>query len=153
MHHVAYFFQSGRDQLSLPHVLHMFGGTLAALRWGLPTGNPFTKQPLLVRLSSQFERFVDYLHGQLGWTSAVSAPIPYEDFAAVRLATMEASDIWVRRFLHVTGEMTRLAKLVATDDSREAYARYQQWLPFAQRCALVTAVVRCDLDYQPMLRP
>src|ERR1700678_1410314 len=60
MHHVAYFFQSGRDQFSLPYVLHMFGEILAALRWGLPAGNPLAKEPLLVRLSSQFERLVDY---------------------------------------------------------------------------------------------
>jgi hypothetical protein len=32
MHHVAYFFQSGRDQFSLPYVLYTFGETLAALR-------------------------------------------------------------------------------------------------------------------------
>src|ERR1700678_2351140 len=60
MHHVAYFFQSGRDQFSLPYVLHMFGEILAALCVGLPAGNPLAKEPLLVRLSSQFERLVDY---------------------------------------------------------------------------------------------
>src|SRR5580658_3604955 len=80
MHHVAYFFQSGRDQFSLPYVLYMFGGTLAALRWGLPTGNSVAKEPLLVRLSSQFERFVDYLHEQLRWTSAIPEPVTYEEF-------------------------------------------------------------------------
>jgi len=152
MHHVAYFFQSGRDQFSLPYVLHMFGGTLAALRWGLPAGNAVAKQPLLVRLSSQFERFVDYLHEQLGWTSAVPEPVSFEDFAAAHLGTVETPDIWVHRFLHLTGEMKRLAKLAATDDSQELYARYRQWLPFAHRCAQVTLVVSLDLDYQPMLR-
>src|SRR6202522_3637743 len=60
MHHVAYFFQRGRDQFSLPYVLHMFGEILAALCVGLPAGNPLAKEPLLVRLSSQFERLVDY---------------------------------------------------------------------------------------------
>jgi hypothetical protein len=62
------------------------------------------------------------------------------------------TDVWVRRFLHLTGEMTRLAKLAAPDDSQELYARYRQWLPFAHRCAQVTLVVSHDLDYQPMLR-
>ena len=152
MHHVAYFFQSGRDQFSLPYVLYMFGGTLAALRWGLPAGNSVAKQPLLVRLSSQFERFVDYLHEQLRWTSAVPEPVAFEDFAAAHLGTVETRDIWVARFLHLTDEMSRLAKLAAAGDSQEVYARYRQWLPFAHRAAQATLVVSLDLDYQPMLR-
>ena len=152
MHHVAYFFQSGRDQFSLPYVLHMFGGTLAALRWGLPEGNSIAKEPLLVRLSSQFERFVVYLHEQLGWTSAMPKPASYEDFAAAHRGTVETTDIWVRRFLDMTGEMSRFAKLPATNDSQEVYARYEQWLPFAQRSVQVVLVVSLDLDYQPMLR-
>jgi hypothetical protein len=152
MHHVAYFFQSGRDQFSLPYVLHMFGGILAALRWGLPAGNSIAKQPLLVRLSSQFERFVDYLHEQLRWTGAAPEPVSFEGFAAAHLGTEQTSDIWVNRFLHLTGEMTRLAKLGATDDLQEVYARYRQWLPFAHRAAQATVAVSLDLDYQPMLR-
>ena len=152
MHHVAYFFQSGRDQFSLPYVLHMFGEILAALRWGLPAGNPLAKEPLLVRLSSQFERLVDYLHEQLGWTSAVPEPVSFEDFAAARLGAVETPDIWVRRFLRLTGEMLRLANLTASDDSQEIYARYRQWLPFAHRAAQATLAVSLDLDYQPMFR-
>jgi len=152
MHHVAYFFQSGRDQFSLPYVLHMFGGTLAALRWGLPAGNSIAREPLLVRLSSQFERFVDYLQGQLRWTSAESQPVPYEEFVAVQLGAAEVRDTWVARFLHMSGEMRRLAKLTGTEDSRETFARYQQWLPFAQRATQATRAVSLDLDYQPMLR-
>src|SRR5580698_5725045 len=152
MHHVAYFFQSGRDQFSLPYVLHMFGETLAALRWGLPAGNSIAREPLLVRLSSQFERFVDYLQGQLRWTSAESQPVPYEEFVAVQLGAAEVRDTWVARFLHMSGEMRRLAKLTGTEDSRETFARYQQWLPFAQRATQATRAVSLDLDYQPMLR-
>lgn len=152
MHHVAYFFQSGRDQFSLPYVLHMFGTTLAALHWGLPAGNSIAKEPLLVRLSSQFERFVDYLHEQLGWTDAMPVPVSFEDFVGAHLETVETNDIWLRRFLHLTDEMRRLAKLTATDDSQEIYARYRQWLPFAYRAAQATMAVSLDLDYQPMLR-
>jgi hypothetical protein len=152
MHHVAYFFQSGRDQFSLPYVLHMFGGTLAALRWGLPAGNSVAKEPLLVRLSSQFDRFVDYLHEQIGWTDAALVPVCFEDFVVAHLGTVETSDIWLRRFLHLTGEMRRLAKLTVMDDSQEIYARYRQWLPFAHRAARATLAVSLDLDYQPMLR-
>jgi hypothetical protein len=152
MHHVAYFFQSGRDQFSLPYVLHMFGGILAALRWGLPAGNSLAKEPLLVRLSSQFDRSVDYLHEQLGWTNAVPEPVSFDDFVAALLGAVATTDIWVGRFLHLTAEMGRLAKLTVTDDPHETYARYRQWLPFAQRAALATLAVSLDLDYQPRMR-
>jgi hypothetical protein len=152
MHHVAYFFQSGRDQFSLPYVLYMFGGTLAALRWGLPGGSAIAKQPLLVRLSSQFERFVDYLHEQLEWTSTVPEPVAYDEFVTAQLTEAETRDIWVRRFLYLTNEMGRLAQLSATNDPQELYVRYRQWLPFAQRAAQATLAVSLDLDYQPMLR-
>jgi hypothetical protein len=152
MHHVAYFFQSGRDQFSLPYLLYMFGTTLAALNWGLPAGNSVAKEPLLVRLGSQFERFVDYLHEQLQWTSAVPEPVTYEEFVSAQLGAVEPRDIWVRRFLHLTGEMRRLAHLTVTVDSQEIYARYRQWLPFAHRAAQATLAVSLDLDYQPMLR-
>jgi hypothetical protein len=152
MHHVAYFFQSGRDQFSLPYVLYMFGGTLAALRWGLPAGNSAAEQPLLIRLSSQFERFVDYLHGQLKWSGIPPKPVAYEEFVSAQLAAAEKRDIWVHRFLHLTGEMGRLANLAVTNDPQEVYARYRQWLPFAQRAAQATLAVSLDLDYQPALR-
>jgi hypothetical protein len=151
MHHVAYFFQSGRDQFSLPYVLHMFGGTLAALRWGLPGGNSVANEPLLIRLSSQFERFVDYLHEQLGWTSAVPEPVAFQDFVAAHRGNVETPDIWIGRFSKLNAEMGRLAKLTVTADSQELYARYRQWLPFAHRAAQATLAVSSDLDYQPML--
>jgi hypothetical protein len=46
--------------------------------------------------------------------------------------------------------MERLAGLAPTHESREAYTRYLQWLPFAYRCERATSVVSRDLDYQPM---
>lgn len=152
MHHVAYFFQSGRDQFSLPYVLYMFSETLAALRWGLPADHPVAKEPLLVRLTSQLERFVDYLQEQLRWTSSVPAPMSFEKFASAYSGTAVASDMWLRRFLHLTAEMRRLARLPATQDAQDAYARYMQWMPFAQRAAEATSAVSLDLDYRPMLR-
>jgi hypothetical protein len=151
MHHVAYFFQSGRDQFALPYVLHMFGRTLAALRWGLPSGNCLAKEPMLTRLSSQFERFVDYLHDQLGWTNEVPEPVPFDEFCQAYLSAATTRDLWAARFLLLTRDMTQLARLACGTDAREAYARYRQWLPFAYRCEQATSVVSQDLDYQPLL--
>jgi len=152
MHHVAYFFQSGRDQFSLPYVLYAFGETLAALRWGVPSGSSVSKQPLLTRLISQFERFVDYLHAQLKWSSATPAPIPFEEFSAARTGTTATSDIWAGRFLRLSRDMEQLAGLAPASESQETYTRYRQWLPFAYRCGRALSAVSRDLDYQPNLR-
>jgi hypothetical protein len=152
MHHVAYFFQSGRDQFSLPYVLYVFGETLAALRWGIPSNSSFCKQPLLTRLTSQFERFVDYLHGQLRWESDMPAFISLEEFSVAHKGSAEIPDIWVGRFLHLSRTMEQLTRLVPARDAEEAYTRYKQWLPFAYRCERATSAVSQDLAYLPLLR-
>jgi hypothetical protein len=150
MHHVAYFFQSGRDQFSLPYVLDTFGQMLAAMRWGLPSSHSIPSQPLLTRLISQFERFVDYLHGQLGWADDAPSSVPLEEFVAAHEGTVETSDQWVARFLRMGRHMERLAGVASTNAPLEAYTRYRQWLPFAYRRERATAVVSRDLDYQPV---
>jgi hypothetical protein len=152
MHHVAYFFQSGRDQFSLPYVLYAFGETLAALRWGVPSDSSVSTQPLLTRLLSQFERFVDYLHGQLKWSDAMPAPLSFEEFSAARSGTIATPDIWAGRFLRLSRDMEQLARLTPANDAQEAYTRYRQWLPFAYRCGRALSAVSRDLDYQPNLR-
>jgi hypothetical protein len=151
MHHVAYFFQSGRDQFSLPYVLYAFGETLGALRWGLPAGSSVSHQPLLARLISQFGRFLDYLQEQLGWAAEMPAPLSLEGFSAAHNGETEARDPWAGRFLHLTRNMERMAKLAPANDSQEVYMRYRQWLPFAFRCERAVSAVSRDLDYQPML--
>ena len=152
MHHVAYFFQSGRVQFSLPYVLYAFGGTLAALRWGLPSGSSVTQGPLLIRLSSQYGRFIDYLHGQLGWASDAPEPVCADHFCAAHTGAVQTTDIWLGRFLRLTHDMARLAGLVPKTDPQEAYARYRQWLPFAYHSEQARQVVSRDLDYQPLMR-
>jgi hypothetical protein len=151
MHHVAYFFQSGRDQFSLPYVLYAFGETLGALRWGLPADSSVSRQPLLARLISQFGRFVDYLQGQLGWPNDMPPLTSLEEFCAAHTGTAAPPDPWVGRFLELTRTMQRLAKRPPANDSQEVYARYRQWLPFAYRSKRATLAVSRDLDYQPML--
>jgi hypothetical protein len=152
MHHVAYFFQSGRDQFSLPYVLYTFGETLGALRWGVPSDSAVARQPLLTRLISQFERFIDYLQGQLKWPGDLPIPISFEDFSAARHRAPRTADAWVDRFLDLNHDMERLTGIAPNRESQDAYARYRQWLPFAYRCAQATSVVVRDLDYQPMIR-
>jgi hypothetical protein len=150
MHHVAYFFQSGRDQFSLPYVLYTFGETLAALRWGVPTGSSIARQPLLIRLLSQFERFIDYLHGQLRWSGIAPIAVSYECFSVAYQSVQAPADTWVDRFLSLNRSMERLRGTMPDQGLQEAYTRYRQWLPFAHKCAQATSMVIRDLDYQPM---
>ncbi len=151
MHHVAYFFQSGRDQFSLPYVLYAFGETLGALRWGLPADSSVSCLPLLARLVSQFGRFVDYLQEQLGWPNEMPPLTSFEEFSAAHNGVAQTTDQWAIRFLHLSRNMERLAKLAPGNDSQEVYTRYRQWLPFAYRCERAKSAVSQDLDYQPML--
>ena len=153
LHHIAYYFQSGRDQFSLPYSLHMLGRTLAALRWGLPQGHPSSREPALTQLISQFERFADYLHDQLGWTSrTVPEVVAFEDFSRAQDSPNEAGDLWVSRFLRLDRDMASLATFDVSADRQAAYERYRQWLPFAYRAEQVAAAVSRDLDYQPVTR-
>ena len=152
MHHVAYFFQSGRDQFSLPYVLYAFGETLEALRWGVPSTSSVSKQPLLARLTSQFERFVDYLEGQLKWRGDLPVPISFEEFSAAHCGMVETSDIWVGRFLRLSRAVEHLASPAPVREPREAYTRYRQWLPFAYRCERAISAVSRDLDYRLISR-
>ncbi len=154
LHHIAYYFQSGRDQFSLPYVLHMLGRTLAALQWGLPAGHSATVEPSLTRLSAQYEQFADYLHDALGWTSTtVPEVVSFEDFSAAAQHGADAvRDMWLGRFFRLNRDMARLARLDAAEDPHKSYQRYRQWLPFAYRADQMTAAVSRDLDYQPVVR-
>ena len=151
-HHLAYYFQSGRDRLALPYVLHTLGHWLAALRWGLPSGHPVSGQPLLTQLSSQFERFTDHLHGKLGWaTEPTPCGVSLECFTAVHCADEHTTNLWLGRFLRLEHEMARMAGLNAAPKPGDAYERYLRWLPFAYGVEQMTAAVSRDLDYRPLL--
>jgi hypothetical protein len=101
---------------------------------------------------SQFERFVEYLHDQLGWLDDVPAPISFDEFSTAHMSTVEASDPWASRFLRLSHDMGQLSKAPPVHEAQEAYTRYRKWLPFASRCERARLAVSRDLDYQPMLR-
>jgi ion channel len=152
-HPLAYYFQSGKDQFSLPYVLHMLSEWIAALRWGLPSEHPITVQPVVTRLAFQFEQFADRLQAQLGWTDTVLPDVvPYECFLAAYHAGEAISDQWLGRFLLLDREMRQLARRDRPDKSREVYQRYQLWLPFAWRADQTTAAVSGDLDFRSLMR-
>jgi hypothetical protein len=151
-HPLAYYFQSGRDQFSLPYALHMLGLWIAALRWGLPSEHPVTVQPLVTRLSFKFEQFSDHLQVRFGWTgTCIPEVVAYECFLAAYCADETMSDRWLDRFLSLDRDMARLARCDRPVKPREAYQRYRQWLPFALRAEHMTTTVSWDLDYRPLM--
>lgn len=153
LHHVAYYFQSGRDHFSLPYALDMLSGVVAALRWGLPSVHPAAQEPTLTVLTLRFDRFAAYLHDQLRWRStAVPETVDFETFERSYTADGPAKDLWLGRFLTMNQAMKELAQL-DSEDPRAAYARYRQWLPFAFRAYQLVGAVSRDLDYQPIRRP
>jgi hypothetical protein len=152
-HPLAYFFQSGNDHFSLPYVLHMSGHWVAALRWGLPSEHPVTTQPLVTRLTLQFEQFADHLQGRPGWTR-VRTPevVSYECFLAAYGTEQAESDEWLGRFLLLDRYMARLARSDHPANPMMAYQRYKLWLPFARRTEQMIAAISQDLDYRPLGR-
>lgn len=165
LHHAAYYFQSGRDTFALPYAVRMLGGTIGALRWGLPRGHPVTEAPTLLPLTSQFEKFHDYMHPLLNWTSTdVPETVPRQEFQrqiaaeAQRQAAPDrhavrrdaAGDPWVARFAQLNRQMAELVHGEALADPDEAYERYTEWLPFAYMAQQFSSAVGHDLDYQPV---
>ncbi|MFG2409865.1 FUSC family protein [Streptomyces brevispora] len=151
LHHVVYYFQSGRDHFSLPYALDRLGGIIAALRWGLPADHPAAQQPILTPLTLHFTRFAEYLHQQLRWQSTDVPEVVAFDVFAATYPHGKPTDRWVSRFLRVDRAMAELAALDGAEDAHRAYQRYQQWLPFTFRAQQTAAAVGYDLDYQPFL--
>lgn len=155
---VAYYFQSGRDQFSLPFSLYMSSGVVGALRWGLPTGSDATKEPGLLQLTEQFEDFRLSLLRMLRRAAPPSpVPVSAEQFATAVTAfeapgPHRALDTWVVRFLTVDRRAAALIGSTDPIDPDDAYRRYVHWLPFDFQAQSLLAVVSRDLDYQPVYR-
>lgn len=155
---VAYYFQSGRDQFSLPFSLFMTAGVIGALRWGVPTGTDATKEPQLTRLTELFEdlrvSLLRMLHREAPKTPA---PVSADEFAAAVAAfdlpgPKARLDPWVLRFLIVDRRAAALVGSTVPIDPEDGYRRYTQWLQFDYQAQWLLAVVSRDLDYQPVYR-
>ena len=139
LHHAAYYFQSGRDQFALPYALTMVGGTLGALRWGLPRGHPASEEPRLPALVFQYVEFADQLQDRLRWRDVEVPEVVSRDVfvAHARGGTLDVPrDQWVMSFLALSARMSKLAAVDPLADLDDAYQRYSEWLPFAHRSQL-----------------
>ncbi|KAA9129960.1 FUSC family protein [Microbacterium caowuchunii] len=152
----AYYFQSGRDQFSLPFALAMTGGVIGALRWGLPEGSDPGKEPNLARLMELYEDLRLRMQRTFGLPEpTLRSPVSASEFAEAVAAFGSAgsralSDPWVLRFLAIDRRMAELTHSAAATEPAEAYRRYTQWLPFEVRSRTFVTAVSQDLDYQPI---
>ncbi|WP_093181754.1 FUSC family protein [Sanguibacter gelidistatuariae] len=154
LHHAAYYFQSGRDQFSLPYSLGMLSGVVASLRWGGPTGQLASLQPVLVPLTAQLDQFSEYIHPLLQWKSTdVPELLDFDGFERAWRASPTGADAdrWVTQFAQLNHDMARLSRTSPVDDPQDTYDRYTAWLPFAYRMQGLTTAVSRDLDYQPIV--
>lgn len=154
----AYYFQSGRDQFSLPFSLYMTSGIIGSLRWGLPTGSEPSTEPGVMRLTDVFEDFRVRLEQALRLSpEPTPAPVARSEFDKIVDAFSARGssahlDPWVVRFLTVDRRMAQLTRSDAAIDRADAHRRYTAWLPFEFQAQALLAAVSRDLDYQPIYR-
>ncbi len=147
---IVYFYHSRRAYRSLPYTFRMIGGMAGALRWGLPKGHPGSQTPWLPTLITGQEDIVAYLERRFlsGRLEEQPDPVPFETFEAALERGKEPADPWLGRFLQINRFMHDLARLEGPSDPQEAYARYEEWLPFAHRNRSFFEASARDLGYE-----
>ncbi len=147
---IVYYYHSRRAYRSLPYTFRMVGGMAAALRWGLPKDHPGSQTPWLPTLITGHKTIVTYLDERYLSERLKNPPdpVPFETFEAAFERGKEPSDPWLGRFLQINLFMHELACLEEASNPQEAYARYQQWLPFAHRNRSFFEASARDLGYE-----
>ena len=146
---IVYYYHSRRAYHSLPYTFRMIGGMAGALRWGLPKGHPGSQTPWLPTLITGLEDIVAYLDERfLSERLGVPPdPVPFETFEAALERGEEPSEAWLGQFLQINASMHDLTRLQGPSDPQEAYARYEEWLPFAHRNRTFFEASARDLVY------
>lgn len=147
---IVYHFHSQRAYRSIPYAFRMIGGMAAALRWGLPTGHSAVQTPYLPTLLTGLDTITSYVDDRFlsHHLPAVPEPVSFETFASAFEAGEEPEDAMLGHFLQMEAFMRALAKLENPPQTKEAYARYTQWLPFAHRNQSFWEATARDLGYE-----
>lgn len=148
-HHTAYYFHSRQSYRSIPYTLHMLGGLIAALNWGLPRSNAAAQEPLLPSLIAEFDTVQAFLNERFlpGQKEDSPDPVPFGLFVQVLSGEKELNNRWLNHFLHLDNEMRKLARPDAETDMAEIYSRYSEWLRFAHRTQETVKRVTHHLGY------
>lgn len=148
---VVYFFHSRKPYRSAPFAFRMIGHMAAGLRWGLPAEHPATREPALYPLVSGFVLTTNLIKGRLAIQDNEAPPetVSFSVFSEALSGEKEPEDHWLGRFMKVERFMRRLACLEQSPEPKEAYARYEQWLPLAHHTDNFVKLLAEDLGYKP----
>lgn len=138
---IVFYFQSRQTYRSIPYLLHVIGGVVAALRWGLPMNDPATVDPWLPSLATGYQSVMrEVEHNfipRVGPTEPVPAPLDrFRD---------ALGDERLAEFVKLTRFMGGITDLHDLPDPEEAYRRYCEWLPFATESAAFVLAIATDL--------
>jgi len=142
---VVYYFYSRRGYAALPYRFGFIGRVVAALRWGLPGGDPITEEPWLQALKSAYESITnEILERFLETEKWQPSANPVDKATFVTDLTYGRSDeASVQRFLELLEFMEELTERRHARDPDEVYRRYREWAPFVARIdEFVETIVR-----------
>ncbi len=132
---VVYYFYSRRGYAALPYRFGLIGRVVAALRWGLPKGDPVTEEPWLRALKSAYEsissEIMERFLGTEHW-SPNDEPVDRKRFLT-DLSYGRSDDALIQRFLELLNFMETVTERKQPRDPEEVYQRYCEWVPFVSR--------------------
>lgn len=147
---IVYYFHSRVPGRSLPYIFWFIGASAAALRWGLPTGHPATKDPYLPALLDGFDDVRERVTRRFlrSFTDPGWRPVPEAEFRE-GLERGFCGDERLQAFIDLERFMAEVAGIRASADPTDSYARYREWGAYTARGkAFVEAATR-DLGLRP----
>ena len=146
---VVYYYHSRRAYRSVPYTFRTIGGATGALRWGLPSSHPATMTPWLPTLITGLLENIAFVERRFLSEPPGDAPDPisFEAFEKALAGETESPDWYSARFFEMQSWMHKLAHLEEPPDVKEAYGRYEEWLPYAYRVRTFFEASAKDLGY------
>lgn len=125
---LVYYFHIRQQYRSLPHLMWTIGEVASAVRWGLPSGHPASKDPWLPGLLAGYRQAMSDIESRFIWEPppALETGVDHETFILDRRQHRSGNPL-VSEFLELELLMARLADLRISADDEEAYERYKAW--------------------------
>jgi hypothetical protein len=154
---VVYYFHTRRLDRSIPRIFSSLGRLVALLRWGLPTQEPMSEDPLLVALIAEYGTTLERLQRSFVGPPELDlpAPLPHDRFIRSYTAALDEGtadrDPGVDRFKALQDAARSSAGIDERRDpaAPEIYEQYRQWLPFDYRNRIVLNRIADALGYEP----
>jgi hypothetical protein len=139
---VVYYFHTRRLVRSIPHIFASLGRLVALLRWGLPSEEAVSQDPLLVALIDEYGTTLERLQRSFVGPPDLHVPEPVgrEEFA-------RGGDPGVAAFRELQ-ETARSAAGIASPAGSGDYDQYREWLAFDYRNRVIIARVADALGYE-----